>query len=664
MATNPGGTSSDVSGKTLTTPPNPPTVETNAPSAITQSTATLNATVNPNEGAVSDCHFEYGSTEAYGSTAPCSSLPGSGSSPVGVSAAAAGLSPNTTYHYRVLATSSGGTSRGADQTLTTLPTTPTVETTEASSLTQTTATLNATVNPNEGEVSDCHFEYGTSESYGSSVPCSSLPGSGSIPVAVSAPATGLSANTTYHFRILATNAGGTTTGSDHSFTTLPSPPTVQTGVASAVGQTTASLNATVNPNEGDVSDCRFEYGSSPSYGSSVPCSSLPGSGSAPVAVSAPATGLTANTTYHFRVAATNPGGSGSGSDQTFKTLPNPPTVVTSAGSSITHTSATLNATVNPNGGAVGDCHFEYGASEAYGSSAPCSSLPGAGSSPVAVSAPAGSLSANTTYHFRILATNPGGAGSGADQTLTTIEELPEVGRCQVVPAEGPGNVHHGSYTDPGCVTRSETNTGEYEWTPGFTKAGIRSTGGRSILETVGRTRITCKAEAGTGEYSGARTELITMTFTRCESASKASCQSEGASAGTIKDFLLEGQLGFIKNKPKEEKLPGVSVGWDLKPTGPEPYVTTFECGNGLKESPTHVLVSGSVITTNATIDKMSLTSALHYTASTGKQRPERFEGGAAAVLLTSVAGGAFEQSGLSTTQTVTSEELLEVKAHP
>ena len=55
---------------------------------------------------------------------------------------------------------------------------PAVETGAASSSAQTTATLNATVNPNEGTVSDCHFEYGTSTSYGSSAPCASLPGSG------------------------------------------------------------------------------------------------------------------------------------------------------------------------------------------------------------------------------------------------------------------------------------------------------------------------------------------------------------------------------------------------------------------------------------------------------------------------------------------------------
>ena len=425
LATNSGGTSFGAD-ETFTTLTNPPAVETGAASSATQTTATLNATVNPNEGAVSDCHFEYGTSTSYGSSAPCASLPGSGSSPVAVSASLAGLSANTTYHFRILATNSGGTSSGGDQTLTTLTNPPTVQTGAASSPAQTTATLNATVNPNGATVSDCHFEYGTTTSYGSSAPCASLPGSGSSAVAVSAQLEGLSANTTYHFRILATNSGGIGSGGDQTFTTLTNPPAVETGAASSSAQTTATLNATVNPNEGTVSDCHFEYGTSTSYGSSAPCASLPGSGSSAVAVSAQLEGLSANTTYHFRILATNSGGIGSGGDQTFTTLTNPPAVETGAASSSAQTTATLNATVNPNEGTVSDCHFEYGTSASYGSSVPCTSLPGSGSSAVAVSAQLEGLSANTTYHFRILATNSGGIGSGGDQTFTTLTNPPAV----------------------------------------------------------------------------------------------------------------------------------------------------------------------------------------------------------------------------------------------
>ena len=74
-----------------------------------------------------------------------------------------------------------------------LPSAPTVVTKPASSSPRPRPTLNATVNPNGGEVSKCEFEYGTTISYGSTAPCSSLPGSGTSPVAVSAAITGLSA---------------------------------------------------------------------------------------------------------------------------------------------------------------------------------------------------------------------------------------------------------------------------------------------------------------------------------------------------------------------------------------------------------------------------------------------------------------------------------------
>jgi hypothetical protein len=202
---------------------------------------------------------------------------------------------------------------------------PGVETTAATSITYEGATLNGAVNPEGAQVSECKFEYGTTTSYGSSVPCSSSPGSGESPVSVSAAVTGLTPSTTYHFRISATNTGGASTGGDATFKTLPPPPppTVLTKAAWSVRTTTALLNATVNPNGGRVTECKFEYGTTTSYGSSVACSPSPGSGETAVAVSGSVSGLSASTTYHYRVVATNAGGTGSGSDMEFTTTPTP-----------------------------------------------------------------------------------------------------------------------------------------------------------------------------------------------------------------------------------------------------------------------------------------------------------------------------------------------------
>jgi len=188
-------------------------------------------------------------------------------------------------------------------------------------LTQTSATLNARVNHDGQNVTECTFEYGTSTSYGSSAQCKALPGSGTSPVAVSANVTALTPNTEYHFRVVTKSSGGTVEGVDVTFKTLNvAAPSVETKAATGVGETSATLNASVNPRGEALSVCTFEYGTTASYGSSVPCSALPGSGSSPVAVSAsiPA-GLTPSTEYHFRFSATNSAGTAKGEDLTFKT---------------------------------------------------------------------------------------------------------------------------------------------------------------------------------------------------------------------------------------------------------------------------------------------------------------------------------------------------------
>jgi phage gpG-like protein len=201
---------------------------------------------------------------------------------------------------------------------------PKAETTKASSITHTSATLNASVNPDTAEVTGCEFEYGTSEAYGSSVPCSSLPGLGSSRVAVSASVAGLVSGTTYHFRIVATNAGGTSYGADQTFTTTTGePPLAVTEPASSVTKTVATLNGTVMPDGQEVTSCEFEYGVEAVGGrkeksTSVACSSLPGSGSSPVAVSANISGLSSSLTYYFRIVATTAGGTSYGAYVTFR----------------------------------------------------------------------------------------------------------------------------------------------------------------------------------------------------------------------------------------------------------------------------------------------------------------------------------------------------------
>ena len=280
---------------------------------------------------------------------------------------------------------------------------PTAVTGKASSITENGATLNATVNPNGIAVTACTFEYGTSATpYEKTAPCATLPGSGTTPVAVSAAVSGLSASTTYHFRIVADNASTTKgEGSDEAFKTVATAPTAVTGKASSITEKGATLNATVNPNGTSVTKCTFEYGTSTTpYEKTAPCATLPGSGTTAVAVSAAVSGLSASTTYHFRIVAENTSPTkGEGADEAFKTV-GPPTAVTGKASSITENGATLNATVNPNGIAVTACTFEYGSAaffaiaQTYELTAGCATLPRFGHDPVAVSAAVSGLAPN------------------------------------------------------------------------------------------------------------------------------------------------------------------------------------------------------------------------------------------------------------------------------
>jgi hypothetical protein len=87
--------------------------------SVTQSTAVLTGTVNPN-GQPTTYAFQYGTTRAYGAATPTQGPTGAGKRGLPVSAAVSGLAPGTTYHYRLVATNTSGTKASGDRTFTTL----------------------------------------------------------------------------------------------------------------------------------------------------------------------------------------------------------------------------------------------------------------------------------------------------------------------------------------------------------------------------------------------------------------------------------------------------------------------------------------------------------------------------------------------------------------
>jgi sugar lactone lactonase YvrE len=196
---------------------------------------------------------------------------------------------------------------------------PAVHTGLPTEVTGSSVTLNGTVNPEGVEVTDCHFDYGTTASYGQTAACEQTVGKGSGEVAVTAKLTGLAAGTTYHFLLQASNANGTNFGSDATLATLP-PPSIAGASVANLSATSAELQATVNPLGFLVTSCAFEYGTSTSYGLLAPCAQSEaqiGVGSEPVPVSAVISPLEANKTYHWRLVATNAAGTATSVDHTF-----------------------------------------------------------------------------------------------------------------------------------------------------------------------------------------------------------------------------------------------------------------------------------------------------------------------------------------------------------
>lgn len=95
----------------------PPFVETKAATSIGETTATLNGAVNPN-GATTKYHFEYGTTTSYGKSTTEVSV-GSGTTNLEETKAITELTAGASYHFRIVATNSNGTSDGADKEFTT-----------------------------------------------------------------------------------------------------------------------------------------------------------------------------------------------------------------------------------------------------------------------------------------------------------------------------------------------------------------------------------------------------------------------------------------------------------------------------------------------------------------------------------------------------------------
>lgn len=204
-------------------------------------------------------------------------------------------------------------------------------------------------------------------------------------------------------------------------------PTASTGTASAVSNAGVTLSGTVNP-AAQATTYAFEYGTSTNYTEQTAVQSA-GSGSAAVTVSTELKGLLPGTTYHFRLLATNGGGTSAGTDASFKTSgiapPAGTTLKTTTGqpSAIEVGGAKLTGTVDPAGARAGETvryYFQIGPTLPYALQTVAQTL-AAGPSPIAVSATVPGLESLSTYHYRLVAVSESGQSSvGTDQTFTTL----------------------------------------------------------------------------------------------------------------------------------------------------------------------------------------------------------------------------------------------------
>jgi N-acetylneuraminic acid mutarotase len=411
---NTGGRYCAQSGPPPTPTPTPtPVVTTNPATTVASFSATLNGSLNP-RGSTTTVDFQYGLTTSYGFTTPVQTQTGNTVRPI--SANISGLMASHVYHFRIVAHNNGGTSFGSDRTFTTLTATglPVVITSPATLIASFSATLNGSVDPH-GLTTTVYFQYGTTTSYGLTTAPQSQ--AGSIYRNISANISGLLASTAYHFRIVATNSAGTIYGADRAFTTLGAtgPPVVTTNPASYIASFTANLNGTVDPH-GLTTTVHFQYGTTTSYG--LTSMTQTQSGNTYRNVAAGISGLLASTTYHFRIVATNSAGTTYGADQVFTTLSatGPPVVTTRPATNVTSSSATLNGVVDPHG-LTTSAYFQYGTTTSYGHNTPAQSK--TGNTYQSVTANISGLSASTTYHFRIVATNSDGTRYGADMAFTT-----------------------------------------------------------------------------------------------------------------------------------------------------------------------------------------------------------------------------------------------------
>jgi hypothetical protein len=311
-------------GEQTFTTPSPTEAVTEPATRVTARASKLNGAIASSVGGTFHYYFEYGRSTSYGQRTPDAevTLPINGEASVGV--VVTGLEPGLEYHFKLVAESF----KSSDMTFVTELVAPSeVHTEPVGAVSATIAHLNGRANP--GGSAQYYFEYGTEPCEPAGNAGNGICGAATVPVrsvggdveqeVPPIEIVNLAPKTTYHYWIVVTNSDGTVRGDEQTFVTNSSvSPTITGESFSNTGPHGATLRAEVNPN-GLATSYYFEYGPTNSYGSKTAVFNLKG-GEGVVSATAVVSGLTPDTSYHFRSVVTNEEGSKAGSDVGFKTL--------------------------------------------------------------------------------------------------------------------------------------------------------------------------------------------------------------------------------------------------------------------------------------------------------------------------------------------------------
>jgi hypothetical protein len=211
-------------------------------------------------------------------------------------------------------------------------------------------------------------------------------------------------------------------------------PDASTGDATNTAATSATLAGHVDPDGGPGASCTFSYGRDPNLvGASTVTCGPPGPYSSATDVTASVSDLRPASTYYFRITATNSNGSTDGAIKSFVTPSAAASAITGDVVDRSATGATLRGTVSAYGLQT-SYYFEYGRSTDYGVRVPAGASLAAGNSrePREVAQGVSGLEPNTTYHYRIVATNELGSSVGEDRSFTTDAQAPAARAYEMV----------------------------------------------------------------------------------------------------------------------------------------------------------------------------------------------------------------------------------------